>query len=40
MGVEKRPSMFGKLFSGTTEQIIQGGEVPLLIVPRMEMQRT
>jgi nucleotide-binding universal stress UspA family protein len=39
MGAERRPSMFGKLFSGTTEQIMQGGEVPLLIVPRPETQR-
>jgi len=36
MGAEKRSSKFGKLFSGTTEQIMQGAKVPLLIVPRLE----
>ncbi len=34
MGAERKPSVFGDLFSSTTERIMQWGEAPLLIVPR------
>ncbi|HYK87488.1 MAG TPA: universal stress protein [Acidobacteriota bacterium] len=34
MGAERRASVFGMLFSGTTERIMQWGEAPLMVVPR------
>jgi nucleotide-binding universal stress UspA family protein len=33
MGAERKPSIFGELFSSTTERIMQWGYAPLLVVP-------
>ncbi len=33
MGAERKPSIFGELFSTTTARILQWGEAPLLVVP-------
>ncbi len=35
MGAERKPSVFGDLFSSTTERIMQWGEAPLMVVPRL-----
>jgi nucleotide-binding universal stress UspA family protein len=34
MGAERKSSMFGELFSSTTERVMQWAEAPLLVVPR------
>ncbi len=34
MGAERKPSMFGELFSSTTERVMQWGNAPLVVVPR------
>ncbi len=34
MGAEKKTSMFGELFSSTTERVMQWAEAPLLVVPK------
>jgi nucleotide-binding universal stress UspA family protein len=34
MGAEQKSSMFGELFSSTTERVMQWAEAPLLVVPK------
>jgi len=34
MGAERKSSVFGELFSSTTERVMQWAEAPLLVVPR------
>jgi nucleotide-binding universal stress UspA family protein len=34
MGAERKSSIFGELFSSTTERVMQWAEVPLLVVPK------
>jgi nucleotide-binding universal stress UspA family protein len=38
MGSERKQSMFGELFSSTTERIMQWGNAPLLVVPHIPGQ--
>jgi nucleotide-binding universal stress UspA family protein len=39
MGAEQKSSMFGELFSSTTERVMQWAEAPLLVVPKSRSDR-
>ncbi len=39
MGAERKPSVFGELFSSTTERVMQWGQAPLLVVQRSAQDR-